>query len=141
MRLSSKAGACRHAGLLQLHHHPWQAVDKADEVGPAGVEAADDVELARQQEVVLFGLRPVDDAQALGFRSTAELPDVDSAMGQDRAIAAIEFGVGIQREGYNLYVAGPTGIGRSASPVAMGNTSLLVPGCAWAGWFIVSRYM
>ena len=52
------------------------------------------------------------DAQALGFRSTAELPDVDSAMGQDRAIAAIEFGVGIQREGYNLYVAGPTGIGK-----------------------------
>jgi lon-related putative ATP-dependent protease len=52
------------------------------------------------------------DAQTLGFRSTAELPDVDSAMGQDRAIAAIEFGVGIQREGYNLYVAGPTGIGK-----------------------------
>jgi len=52
------------------------------------------------------------DAQALGFRSTAELPDIDSAMGQDRAIAAIEFGVGIQREGYNLYVAGPTGIGK-----------------------------
>ena len=52
------------------------------------------------------------DAQALGFRSTAELPDVDSAMGQDRAIAAIEFGVGIEREGYNLYVAGPTGIGK-----------------------------
>ncbi len=52
------------------------------------------------------------DAQTLGFRSTAELPDIDSAMGQDRAIAAIEFGVGIQREGYNLYVAGPTGIGK-----------------------------
>ena len=52
------------------------------------------------------------DAQALGFRSTAEVPDIDSAMGQDRAIAAIEFGVGIQREGYNLYVAGPTGIGK-----------------------------
>jgi lon-related putative ATP-dependent protease len=52
------------------------------------------------------------DAQTLGFRSTAELPDVDSAMGQDRAIAAIEFGVGIQREGYNLFVAGPTGIGK-----------------------------
>jgi predicted ATP-dependent protease len=53
------------------------------------------------------------DPATLGFRSTEELPDIDSAaMGQDRAIAAIEFGVGMQREGYNLYVAGPTGIGK-----------------------------
>lgn len=52
------------------------------------------------------------DPATLGFRSTDELPDIDSAMGQDRAVAAIEFGVGIQREGYNLYVAGPTGIGK-----------------------------
>jgi len=52
------------------------------------------------------------DPALLGFRSTSELPDVDSSMGQDRAIAAIEFGVGIQREGYNLFVAGPTGIGK-----------------------------
>lgn len=52
------------------------------------------------------------DPGALGFGSTAELPDIDSAMGQDRAIAAIEFGVGIRREGYNLYVSGPTGIGK-----------------------------
>ncbi len=54
------------------------------------------------------------DPATLGFRSTEELPDIDSAMGQDRAIAAIEFGVGMQREGYNLYVAGPTGIGKRA---------------------------
>ncbi len=52
------------------------------------------------------------DPARLGFRSTDDVPDIDSAMGQDRAIAAIEFGVGIRREGYNLYVAGPTGIGR-----------------------------
>ena len=56
-------------------------------------------------------LRATDPA-ALGFHSTDELNDVDCAIGQDRAIAAIEFGVGIQREGYNLYVAGPSGIGK-----------------------------
>ena len=59
--------ARRHAGLLQLHHHPGQAVDEADQVGPAGVEAAHDAELAHQQEVVLLRIRPVDDAQALGL--------------------------------------------------------------------------
>jgi len=52
------------------------------------------------------------DHTALGFRSTEDLEDVDSAMGQDRAIAAIEFGVGIEREGFNLYVAGPAGTGK-----------------------------
>jgi len=65
-------------------------------------------------------IRPLDasllyratDHTALGFRSTEDLEDVDSAMGQDRAIAAIEFGVGIEREGFNLYVAGPAGTGK-----------------------------
>lgn len=52
------------------------------------------------------------DPAQLGFRSTDELPAIDAALGQDRAIAAIEFGIGIRREGYNLYVAGPTGIGK-----------------------------
>jgi lon-related putative ATP-dependent protease len=52
------------------------------------------------------------DHTTLAFRSTEDLEDVDSAMGQDRAIAAIEFGVGIEREGFNLYVAGPAGTGK-----------------------------
>ena len=62
-----EGGARRHAGLLQLDHHQRQAVDEADEVGPAGVERAGDAELADQQEVVVLGLLPVDHAQALGL--------------------------------------------------------------------------
>jgi predicted ATP-dependent protease len=57
-------------------------------------------------------LRTATHAQDLGFRTTDELAAVDTAMGQDRAVAAIEFGVGIRREGYNLYVAGPSGMGK-----------------------------
>ena len=46
------------------------------------------------------------------FQTTAELTDLDAALGQDRAQGAIEFGVGMRREGYNLFAMGPEGIGR-----------------------------
>ena len=52
------------------------------------------------------------DPATLGVRSSEELADLEPALGQDRAIAAIEFGIGMPREGYNLYVAGPAGMGK-----------------------------
>ena len=51
---------------------------------------------------------------ALPFTSTAELPDLGEIIGQERARGAVEFGIGIAREGYNLYVMGPAGTGRHA---------------------------
>jgi hypothetical protein len=51
------------------------------------------------------------DPARLGITSSDELEELEAATGQDRAVAAIEFGVGMPREGYNLYVAGPPGIG------------------------------
>jgi lon-related putative ATP-dependent protease len=55
--------------------------------------------------------RRCDPAQ-FAFASTAELPDLEGVLGQARAVSAIEFGVGIRREGYNLFAMGPAGIGR-----------------------------
>ncbi len=52
------------------------------------------------------------DPSELHFETTAELTDLDTLPGQARAIEAIDFGVGIQGPGYNLYVAGPTGMGK-----------------------------
>ena len=52
------------------------------------------------------------DPSRLGITSSDELEELEAATGQDRAVAAIEFGVGMPREGYNLYVAGPPGIGK-----------------------------
>src|SRR3990170_4931629 len=46
------------------------------------------------------------------FSTTAELPDLEEVVGQPRALGAIEFGVGIRREGYNLFAMGPEGVGR-----------------------------
>src|SRR3990172_10179561 len=57
-------------------------------------------------------LRTVTDPGSLGFVTTAELPDLDEVVGQDRAVEAVEFAIGIRREGYNLYALGPEGIGK-----------------------------
>ena len=52
------------------------------------------------------------DAATLTFRSTAELDDLEGIFGQARAVGAIEFGVGMRREGYNVFAMGPEGVGR-----------------------------
>jgi len=46
------------------------------------------------------------------FETTAELPDRTEIAGQERAIEAVRFGIGISRPGYNLFVLGPPGTGK-----------------------------
>ena len=52
------------------------------------------------------------DISRLNFHTTAELPRLDEAIGQDRAMEAISFGTEIDHPGYNLYVMGSSGMGR-----------------------------
>lgn len=47
------------------------------------------------------------------FQSTAELPPLEEVVGQDRATRAIEFGIDITSEGYNIFALGPTGAGKT----------------------------
>ncbi|MDD3518117.1 MAG: AAA family ATPase [Chromatiales bacterium] len=54
------------------------------------------------------------DPAAFDFETTAELPDLQPPVGQERAVEALHFGIGIEREGYNLFVMGPPGAGRKA---------------------------
>jgi lon-related putative ATP-dependent protease len=46
------------------------------------------------------------------FETTAELTNLTEVIGQARALDAVRFGVGIKRDGYNLYALGPPGIGK-----------------------------
>jgi len=50
--------------------------------------------------------------EALEFDNTGHLEPLDEIIGQDRAMAAIEVGLGISRDGYNIFVAGLTGTGK-----------------------------
>lgn len=47
------------------------------------------------------------------FETTDELEGVDSVYGQDRGIKALEFGLNVDSKGYNLYLEGPSGVGKT----------------------------
>lgn len=52
------------------------------------------------------------DPEQFGFRTTAELEDLTELIGQIRAMDAVRFGTGIRHDGYNIYVLGPSGMGK-----------------------------
>lgn len=54
------------------------------------------------------------DPATLGFRTTGELSDSAITLGQERAVSAIQFGIGIRHDGCNLFALGPTGAGKHA---------------------------
>lgn len=49
---------------------------------------------------------------SFGFETTAEIEPLDQIIGQDRAMNAIQLGLGVPHEGYNIFVAGLTGTGK-----------------------------
>lgn len=57
-------------------------------------------------------LRRCCDAADFDFESTSDLPPLEDVIGQDRAVEAIRFGVGIKQPGYNLFALGPSGVGK-----------------------------
>lgn len=55
------------------------------------------------------------DPNTFEFESTKELTPLREFVGQDRAIRAIEFGLSMNRDGYNIYVSGLTGTGKTSA--------------------------
>ena len=47
------------------------------------------------------------------FKTTQELEPIQSGIGQDRGIKALEFGLQVDVKGYNLYLEGPSGVGKT----------------------------
>jgi predicted ATP-dependent protease len=52
------------------------------------------------------------DPNQFSFRTTDDLEDFPGLIGQQRAVEAVEFGTGIRRFGYNVFVFGPPGAGK-----------------------------
>ena len=67
-----------------------------------------------QRELTAQQLYHACDVTELSFDSTSDLPDLEASLGQERALGALHFGVGIRHEGYNLYVMGSPGLGKHA---------------------------
>lgn len=52
------------------------------------------------------------DPQQFEFETTAELEGLTELIGQLRAMNAVRFGAGIRHDGYNVFVLGPSGMGK-----------------------------
>ena len=51
-------------------------------------------------------------SEDFGFEATSELEPLDRVIGQERAVEAVELGIGVQRPGYNIFAYGPPGAGK-----------------------------
>ncbi len=47
------------------------------------------------------------------FDTTADIKEYNTIYGQDRGINALQFGVQVEVKGYNIFVEGPTGVGKT----------------------------
>ena len=51
----------------------------------------------------------------LSFETTKDLQPLRDIIGQERGVAAFQFGIGMDKPGYNVFVTGTTGSGRMAT--------------------------
>ena len=67
-----------------------------------------------QFEVSAEALRWSCDPSLLPFNCTADMVPLEDFIGQERAIRAIEFGLGVGKPGFNIFVTGLTGTGKTS---------------------------
>jgi lon-related putative ATP-dependent protease len=58
-------------------------------------------------------LRKMCDIKHLPFKDTSEIEPLKGVIGQDRAIKALQFGLDVPYHGYNLFLCGPAGTGKT----------------------------
>lgn len=59
-------------------------------------------------------LKKQHDFEGLEFETTEDIPPLEGILGQERASRAMDFGLKVEKPGYNIYVAGINGTGRSS---------------------------
>lgn len=55
------------------------------------------------------------DPAIFNFNTTDELPEVIDTIGQDRALNAIDFGLNLESKGFNIYILGENGTGKTTT--------------------------
>ncbi|MEE8552101.1 MAG: ATP-binding protein [Desulfobacterales bacterium] len=58
-------------------------------------------------------LRCICDPKIFTFKNTSEIEPLDEVIGQERAVQAIEFGLNMKSQEYNIFVSGIAGTGKS----------------------------
>lgn len=65
-----------------------------------------------QWEVPISDLRVTIDPQTLPFDTTEQLEPLTEIIGQERALEAFRYGLGVNKSGYHIFVTGASGTGR-----------------------------
>ena len=69
--------------------------------------------MPRMKELSYTQLRKECDPTIFKFKTTKEVPPYSGILGQSRGIKAFEFGVNVDVKGYNIYIEGSNGIGKT----------------------------
>ncbi|QSV44448.1 Lon protease family protein [Geobacter benzoatilyticus] len=68
-----------------------------------------------QRKLLPEQLRWTCDPGQFDFATTDELPELEGTLGQARALTSIDFGLDIRESGFNLFLAGEPGTGRTST--------------------------
>ena len=69
--------------------------------------------LSEKFELKVADLRCICDHRVFKFKNTSEIRPLDEIIGQQRAVQALEFGLNMNHSGYNIFVTGLEGTGKS----------------------------
>ena len=69
--------------------------------------------MKKKNELSYKDLRVFCNPEIFKFEDTSELEATNTEIGQERGIKALEFGVNVDIKGYNLYLEGPSGVGKT----------------------------
>ena len=69
--------------------------------------------MKKTNELNYKDLKMVCNPDQFNFETTEELDPINTGIGQDRGIRALEFGLNVDVKGYNLYIEGPSGVGKT----------------------------
>lgn len=69
--------------------------------------------MKNSKELDYQDLKDICNPNIFKFDTTADIKEYNTIYGQDRGIKALEFGVQVEVKGYNIFVEGPTGVGKT----------------------------
>lgn len=67
------------------------------------------------EELSIEKLRRICDPTRMGCQTSEEISASSTIVGQERAVRALQFGLGIKEKGFNIYVSGIPGTGRTTA--------------------------
>ena len=69
--------------------------------------------MKEKNELNYKDLKMICNPEMFHFETTKELEPINDGIGQERGIKALEFGINVDIKGYNLYIEGPSGVGKT----------------------------